>query len=166
MKKVYRIYSLICAVALFVILQLESFAYLDPSVVTYLVQAIAGVVIAGGAVFIVLWRKFRKKVSKTLNIDENKNKTVEEDVVIKEDTESSANDDTSSQTANNDLVKAKITRKCDSCGYVDVSFVYINPNNAGVEVNSNNICPKCQATLTITSEEDFVSKDKEDNEDK
>ena len=36
MKKVYRIYSLICAVALFVILQLESFAYLDPSVVTYL----------------------------------------------------------------------------------------------------------------------------------
>ena len=87
MKKVYRIYSLICAVALFVILQLESFAYLDPSVVTYLVQAIAGVVIAGGAIFIVLWRKFRKKVSKTLNIDENKNKTVEEDVVIKDETE-------------------------------------------------------------------------------
>ena len=49
---------------------------------TYLVQAIAGVVIAGSAIFIVLWRKFRKKVSKTLNIDENKNKTVEEDVVI------------------------------------------------------------------------------------
>ena len=98
MKKVYRIYSLICAVALFVILQLESFAYLDPSVVTYLVQAIAGVVIAGGAVFIVLWRKFRKKVSKTLNIDENKNKTVEEDVVIKEDgEEASTQEETQTQ---------------------------------------------------------------------
>ena len=98
MKKVYRIYSLICAVALFVILQLESFAYLDPSVVTYLVQAIAGVVIAGGAVFIVLWRKFRKKVSKTLNIDENKNKTVEEDVVIKEDgEEASTREETQTQ---------------------------------------------------------------------
>lgn len=98
MKKVYRIYSLICAVALFVILQLESFAYLDPSVVTYLVQAIAGVVIAGGAVFIVLWRKFRKKVSKTLNIDENKNKTVEEDVVIKENgEEASTQEETQTQ---------------------------------------------------------------------
>ena len=98
MKKVYRIYSMICAVALFVILQLESFAYLDPSVVTYLVQAIAGVVIAGGAVFIVLWRKFRKKVSKTLNIDENKNKTVEEDVVIKENgEEASTQEETQTQ---------------------------------------------------------------------
>ena len=93
MKKIYKIYSAICALALLVALQVESFAYLDPSVVTYLVQAIAGVVIAGGAVFIVLWRKFRKKVSKTLNIDENKNKTVEEDVVIKEEPAESSNEE-------------------------------------------------------------------------
>lgn len=82
MKRKSIIFSLICAVSLFFVFQINSFAYLDPSVVTYLVQAIAGVVIAGSAIFIVLWRKFRKKVSKTLNIDENKNKTVEEDVVI------------------------------------------------------------------------------------
>lgn len=82
MKRKSIIFSLICAVSLIFVFQINSFAYLDPSVVTYLVQAIAGVVIAGSAIFIVLWRKFRKKVSKTLNIDENKNKTVEEDVVI------------------------------------------------------------------------------------
>jgi hypothetical protein len=102
MKKIKVIYSIICAISLALIFQVVSFAYLDPSVVTYLVQAIAGVVIAGGAVFIVLWRKFRKKVSKTLNIDENKNKTVEEDVVITDDsvnTESTV-DETTNQTEN------------------------------------------------------------------
>ena len=84
MRRKGIIFSIICAVSLMFVFQIQSFAYLDPSVVTYLVQAIAGVVIAGSAIFIVLWRKFRKKVSKTLNIDENKNKTVEEDVVIED----------------------------------------------------------------------------------
>ena len=79
MKKVYRIYSLICAVALFVILQLESFAYLDPSVVTYLVQAIAGVVIALGAGIAFYFHKVKKKVNDKLGIDENRNKEVESD---------------------------------------------------------------------------------------
>ena len=39
------------------------------------------------AVFFILWRKLKKKVSKTLGIDENANKEVEEELVIKEDEE-------------------------------------------------------------------------------
>ena len=54
--------------------------YIDPSVTTYVIQAIAAVVIAGGAVISVVWRKARKKVNKALNIDENKNKEVEEEI--------------------------------------------------------------------------------------
>ena len=52
--------------------------YIDPSVTTYVIQIVAGVIIAGGAVISVVWRKAKKKINKTLNIDENKGKEVEE----------------------------------------------------------------------------------------
>lgn len=51
--------------------------YIDPSVTTNIIQVIAAVVIAGGAVISVIWRKAKKKVNKVLNIDENKGKEVE-----------------------------------------------------------------------------------------
>ena len=60
--------------------------YIDPSVMTYAIQAIAGIVIAIGATVGIIWRKSKKKVSKTLGIDENKNKEVESDeIIIKKD---------------------------------------------------------------------------------
>ena len=62
-------------------------AYIDPSVVSYAAQAIAGIVIAAGAVFFVWWRKVKKKVSKKLGIDENAGKEVEEDIVISDEKE-------------------------------------------------------------------------------
>ncbi|MBP3233691.1 MAG: hypothetical protein J6M65_04615 [Eubacterium sp.] len=54
--------------------------YIDPSVTTYIIQAVAAIVIAGGAVISVFWRKAKKKVSKTLNIDENSKKEVEDEI--------------------------------------------------------------------------------------
>ena len=53
--------------------------YIDPSVTTYLIQAIAGIVIAVGAGLAIYYRKAKKKVSDKLGIDENKNKEVESD---------------------------------------------------------------------------------------
>ena len=58
-----------------------AFAYIDPSVMTYSIQIVAGVVVAAGAVIGIYWRKAKKKVQDKLGIDENANKTVEEDVV-------------------------------------------------------------------------------------
>ena len=53
---------------------------------TYTIQAIAGVVIAVGAVAGIYWRKAKKKVNEKLGLDENRNKEVESDVLeIKED---------------------------------------------------------------------------------
>lgn len=61
-------------------------AYIDPSVITYLIQAVAGVAIAIGAVAGIYYRKAKKKINDKLGIDENKNKEVEsDDIVIKED---------------------------------------------------------------------------------
>ena len=57
-------------------------AYVDPSVMTYTIQAVAGAVIALGAVIGVTWRVMKKKTQKVLKIDENQKKEVEEDVQI------------------------------------------------------------------------------------
>ena len=62
-------------------------AYLDPSVMTYTIQVVAGVVVAVGAVIGVYWRKAKKKVQDKMGIDENAKKEVEEDVVEIQDIE-------------------------------------------------------------------------------
>ncbi|MCI8622558.1 MAG: hypothetical protein HFG26_02725 [Provencibacterium sp.] len=65
-----------------------AFAYLDPSVMTYAIQVVAGLVIAVGAVIGIYWRKAKKKVQNKLGIDENSKKSVEDDVVeFKDDAE-------------------------------------------------------------------------------
>ena len=58
-------------------------AYVDPSVMSYTFQAIAGVIIALGVVIGVVWRKVKKGANKALGRDENAGKEVEEDVVRK-----------------------------------------------------------------------------------
>ena len=59
------------------------FAYIDPSVMSYTVQAIADVAIALGVVFGVIWRKIKKGTNKVLRRDENSGKEVEEEIEIK-----------------------------------------------------------------------------------
>ncbi len=60
-------------------------AYIDPSVMTYLIQAVAGIVIAIGAVVGLYFRRAKKKVQDKLGIDENRNKEVESDEIIIKD---------------------------------------------------------------------------------
>ena len=55
-------------------------AYIDPSVTTYALQAIIGIVVAVGAFVTVFVRKFKKKVATTLHIDENQKKEVEDEL--------------------------------------------------------------------------------------
>lgn len=79
MKKFLNVFGLtLCCTVL-----LSSFAcaYIDPSVMTYTIQAIAGVVIAIGAVAGIYWRRAKKKVNEKLGLDENRNKEVESDVL-------------------------------------------------------------------------------------
>ncbi len=80
----YRIF-LTCS--LMVAMTVNASAYLDPSVMTYTIQVVAGVVVAVGAVVGVYWRKAKKKVQNSLGMDENAKKTVEEDVIELENSE-------------------------------------------------------------------------------
>ena len=74
----YRIF-LTCS--LMVAMTMNASAYLDPSVMTYTIQAVVGAVVG------VYWRKAKKKVQNSLGMDENAKKTVEEDVVELENSE-------------------------------------------------------------------------------
>ena len=60
-------------------------AYIDPAATTILLTSISSIAIAVGATAVILWRKAKKKVSKTLHIDENANKEVEDELVINTD---------------------------------------------------------------------------------
>lgn len=83
MKRVLA--NLMFALGMMFIFSTTAYAYLDPSVMTYAIQVIAGVVVAVGAVIGVYWRKAKKKIQNKLGIDENAKKEIEEEVVeIKE----------------------------------------------------------------------------------
>ena len=56
-------------------------AYIDPSVMTYTIQVVAGVVVAVSAVVGVYWRKAKRKLQEKLGIDANANKEIEEDII-------------------------------------------------------------------------------------
>ena len=56
--------------------------YIDPAATSVLITSLTAIVVAVGASAIVIWRKLKKKVDKTLKIDPNANKEVEEELVI------------------------------------------------------------------------------------
>ena len=80
-KMMFASYTLV-GLGTYFFLSLNVRAYIDPSVMTYAIQAVAGVVIAVGAFIGIYFRKAKKKISNKLGIDENKNKEVEDDEII------------------------------------------------------------------------------------
>ena len=54
-------------------------AYIDPSVMSYTIQIVAGAVITVGAVAGIIFTRAKNKVKKTLNIEEKKE--IEDDIV-------------------------------------------------------------------------------------
>ncbi len=60
-------------------------AYIDPSVMTYTIQAVAGVVIAIGAAVGIYFRKAKRKVQDKLGIDDTKTQESDEIIVKNEE---------------------------------------------------------------------------------
>ena len=78
----YAIFTAWCFVSAMLLFGVTAYAYIDPSVMTYVIQAVAGVVIALGAVFGIYFRRMKKALFAFLHIDENRNKEVESDDVV------------------------------------------------------------------------------------
>ncbi len=82
--------------------------YIDPAATSALLSSITAILVALGASFIVIWRKLKKKVDKTLKIDPNRHKEVEEDVVVNDqeivkDANSSANLNNTDENKENEI---------------------------------------------------------------
>ena len=78
MKKFWLVLNTLC---FSLILMVQAEAYLDPTVMTYTIQIVAGIVVAAGVVIGIWWRKAKKKVQDKLGIDENTRKEVKDDIV-------------------------------------------------------------------------------------
>lgn len=83
-KLIYTLKTCYFVFFFFLFFTIPVHAYLDPSVMTYAIQAVAGVAIALGTVAGFAWRKFRKKI---LHSDTNKYKEFESDALTFRDPE-------------------------------------------------------------------------------
>ena len=83
MKKALKKSGIILLLAVYIMMftMPAAHAYVDPSATTYIIQAVAGVVIAAGSVGIILWHRAKKKLKDKVGIDFDKNKETEEAVV-------------------------------------------------------------------------------------
>lgn len=68
-------------------------AYIDPSLGTYLLQAVIALAVAVGGVVGIYFRKAKKKVQDKLGIDENSGKEVESDDLFESKDEAVADDE-------------------------------------------------------------------------
>ena len=77
-RRKWCLYGVLYFTAVFALVPGMASAYIDPSVTTYAIQAIAGVAVAAGAFFATYGRRMKKSWMRTLDMDENENRTREE----------------------------------------------------------------------------------------
>ena len=75
MKRFYFFYN---SFFVMLLLTVTAGAYIDPSVTTYVIQAVAGIAIAVGAAVGIFWHRAKKKAQEKLGINFEEKKTVEE----------------------------------------------------------------------------------------
>ncbi|MDI9567029.1 hypothetical protein [Candidatus Brevifilum fermentans] len=85
MKKFLKISFIVVVIML--LFPRPVYAYLDPSVVTYAIQVVVGMVIAVGAVIYIYWRQAKQKLSKKLGISDEPKKELEADIEFYQSTE-------------------------------------------------------------------------------
>ncbi len=74
--------TILMAYGIWLMFTLRAEAYIDPSVMTYVIQAVAGVIIAIGAAIGIYFRRAKRKVQDKLGIDETKEQE-SDDIVVK-----------------------------------------------------------------------------------
>lgn len=73
--------------------------YIDISAVSMVIPIIAGIIVVISSSVYLIFRRAKSKISKTLGIDENAGKEVEEDVVINDEETSDAGNESASEKA-------------------------------------------------------------------
>ncbi len=81
-KRKWKVAGLIYFSVLFFLIPSQAFAYIDPSVTSYAVQALAGILVAAGAFFAAYGRKTRRLILKGLGIDDRSGRPQEPEAQI------------------------------------------------------------------------------------
>lgn len=87
MKIYKKLYTVFAVIMIAQILSLNVYAYIDVSATTYIIQIVAGIAVAAGAVIGVVISKIKKKAKEKFNIDLEKKETEEDIVVYDDDTD-------------------------------------------------------------------------------
>lgn len=74
--------------------------YIDISAVSTIVPIIAGIAVAIGSWVYLRYRRAKSKVTKTLGIDENAGKEVEEDIILTDDAAETESTDSAADAEN------------------------------------------------------------------
>lgn len=85
--------------------------YIDPAATSVLLASITAIVVAISASAIIIWRKIKNRVSKTLHIDPNSNKEVEEDIVVTDEELVKDDDSTKKESAEEVKVEEKANKE-------------------------------------------------------
>ena len=78
---------------------LSNLLYLDVAAFSAVTSAVAAIGVAIAAPILYWWKKTKKGVCKALHIDENKNKEVEEELILSEDFEETQADEQTAEEA-------------------------------------------------------------------
>ena len=96
--KAYKILFTIGSMIMFAeMMTINAYAYIDVSATSYIIQIVAGIVVALGAVIGVVISKIKKKAKDKFGID-LEHKEQEDDVVVYGDSDTEKNDEKSEQT--------------------------------------------------------------------
>lgn len=144
-------YFTLCLMAFFTV---RINAYIDPSVMTYAIQAIAGVAIALGTVFSLYWRKIVKAIRNVLGVRGNKHTNEESDEIkyINPTTKQELDytcigEDEINNTINHELKVGKIEKKqnqeaeisnsqiCDKKNFKDIIYNFISGIISGILIS-------------------------------
>lgn len=87
--------------------------YIDPAATSVLISSLTAIFVALAATAIIIWRKVKKGVTKTLHIDPNAHKEVEEDLVINEAKAEEPAEQTEQKTAEKQPETKKKTKKSE-----------------------------------------------------
>lgn len=85
----------------------SSLCYIDPAATSVLLSSITAIVIAVGASAIIIWRKLKKKVSKTLHIDPNAGKEIEDELVVTDEEVKAETTETPAETVEEKVEEAQ-----------------------------------------------------------
>lgn len=88
--------------------------YIDPAATSVLLSSIAAIAVAIAASAIIIWKKVKNNVKKIVKTDPNKNKEVEKDIVVNDESLNEDSSEKSDEKATDEAVSTETVATADT----------------------------------------------------